>query len=257
MSIVEFRRLISLIRWFTNWREIYSGLAIGAELPPLQLRNRLILHHRPDDLVMMQIGEVLGGKSYRRFITEQHAGTMIDIGANIGIVSLDWATRIADVHVHAYEPNPETFAVLAKNVEANRLSHRITLHPEAVGRETGVMRFYASRSSMLTSAYQGNEGVFAEFRAAMVPLDEVAARATGPIGLLKIDVEGAEGDMLEGASCATLARIQQVAIEYHDQIVSGVRARCEAVLTNAGFRRLAIEPQLSVPGAGILYAMRQ
>ena len=102
---------------------------------------------------MMQIGEVLGGKSYRKFVIEPHAGNMIDIGANIGIVSLDWTTRIANVHVHAYEPNPETFAVLLKNVEANRLSHRITLHCEAVGRETGVMRFSASHSSMLTSAY--------------------------------------------------------------------------------------------------------
>jgi Methyltransferase FkbM domain len=118
------------------------------------------------------------------------------------------------------------------------------------------MRFYASRSSMLTSAYQRNEGV-GEFSTAMIPLDEVVARVAGPVELLKIDTEGAEGDVLEGASSATLARIRQVTIEYHDHLVPGVRARCENVLAAAGFARQVVEPQASVPGAGMLYATRQ
>ena len=52
---------------------------------------------------------------------------------------------------------------------------------------------------------------------------------------VKIDAEGAEVEMLESASDATLAAIDEMALEYHDSIVPDARARCEAVLTRAGF----------------------
>ena len=52
---------------------------------------------------------------------------------------------------------------------------------------------------------------------------------------VKIDAEGAEVEMLESASAAALAAIGEIALEYHDSIVPDARARCEAVLTRAGF----------------------
>jgi hypothetical protein len=52
---------------------------------------------------------------------------------------------------------------------------------------------------------------------------------------VKIDAEGAEVEMLEAASDAALAAIGEIALEYHDSIVPDARARCEAVLTRAGF----------------------
>jgi hypothetical protein len=88
MTVVELRRLVSMIRWFTNWREVYSGLLPAPSCRPFNCGTRSSSTIRPGDLVMMQIGKVLGGKSYRKVIIEPPAGTMIDIGANIGVVSL-------------------------------------------------------------------------------------------------------------------------------------------------------------------------
>jgi hypothetical protein len=99
------------LRWFRNWRAVWRYRASPWDLPSLHLRRGFTLHHRPNDLALMQIAEVMAGKCYRRCMKEPRSGTVIDIGANIGVVTLDWATRLEGVRVHAYEPHPETYAV--------------------------------------------------------------------------------------------------------------------------------------------------
>jgi hypothetical protein len=68
-----------------------------------------------------------------------------------------------------------------------------------------------------------------------ISLDRAIARTGTEQVAVKIDAEGAEVDMLESAADATLAAIAEIALEYHDSIVPNARARCEAVLTRAGF----------------------
>ena len=78
---------------------------------------------------------------------------MIDLGANIGVVTLDWATRLKGVTIHAYEPHPATLAILAANVSENRLAQRVRIYNEAVGRATGTLVLRTFWRSVLTSAY--------------------------------------------------------------------------------------------------------
>jgi hypothetical protein len=68
-----------------------------------------------------------------------------------------------------------------------------------------------------------------------VSLDHAIKRTGSQYVAVKIDAEGAEVEMLESASDAALAAIGEIALEYHDSIVPHARARCEAVLTRAGF----------------------
>jgi FkbM family methyltransferase len=64
-----------------------------------------------------------------------------------------WATRLRGVHVHAYEPHPETCAMLALNIEKNRLSQRVTAYREAVGRSNGTEVLRNSPASVNNTAY--------------------------------------------------------------------------------------------------------
>lgn len=68
-----------------------------------------------------------------------------------------------------------------------------------------------------------------------ISLDRAITRTGSEQVAVKIDAEGAEVEMLESASDTALAAIGEIALEYHDSIVPDARARCEAVLTRAGF----------------------
>ena len=201
-----------------------------------------------------QFAEVFLLKAYRQFIKEPQHGVMVDIGANIGVVSLDWASRLPHVRIHAYEPHPATFAVLSENVAANHLDPRMTIRQQAVCRQAGTLTLRSvAEGSMSTTAYNSSNETVDEFTVSTVSLDEVIERcaADGPVRLVKIDTEGAEADILEGARRETLGAIEQFVLEYHNFLCPDALARCEHVLTGAGFK-CVVRP--IKPGLGILYA---
>lgn len=251
------RTLASIVAWFHNWDEIWRCYRRGAELPPLRFRRGFILRHRPEDQVLLQFYEVFRDKNYRRYIAEHRRRTIVDIGANIGVVTLDWMTRFPKIRINAYEPHPATYAMLRANIEANGLAPRITTYREAVGGRMGMIVLRAGGPSMETTAYGvgATARVLEEFSVPMVGLDQVVERCIGdgPVALTKIDAEGAEADILEGARLETLQRISQFVIEYHDNLCPDALARCQRVLASAGFR-CATRPAMT--GQGLLYAWR-
>ena len=250
--------LASTVIQLQNWREVWPFLRhhpTRTELPSLRFRRGLILRHRPEDVAGGQYYDVFRHKIYRQYISEPRRGAMVDIGANVGMVSLDWATRLPHVRVHAYEPHPDTFAMLAKNVAANRLLERVICHQQAVGRGTGMLTFHTAGESVLTTASKDHAGnATGEFIASSVSIDEVIERCAqdGPVGLVKIDTEGAEADILEGARPQTLKAIRQFVIEYHEALCEHALSRCKRVLANSGFHCIT---RPMGPTMGLLYAM--
>ena len=66
-----------------------------------------------------------------------------------------------------------------------------------------------------------------------------ALRTRWPLELVKIDTEGAEADILEGARPQTLKAIRQFVIEYHDALCSDELCSMRARIGNAGFHCIA------------------
>jgi FkbM family methyltransferase len=250
------RTLGRMMRWLSNWREVWSAYRVDLPPPPLRFRDGFTLHHGRLDSPVSMLHEVFGDRHYSRHVRNPSEGVLIDIGANIGAVTLDWASRSGRLHVHAYEPNPQTNDVLRHNVEANGLNDRVTVHPEAVGREPGRLRLWTNVSSVVSTAY-GDGPPAPEAVATDVPLvdlNEVVRRAGGrPIELLKIDTEGGEADALEGATPETLGALRQVVLEYHDTLCPDASGRCRRVLERAGFRCL-VRPLNA--NHGLIYARR-
>jgi hypothetical protein len=62
----------------------------------------------------------------RRFFSQLPLvdGTVLDVGANLGIVSVILARRFADRVIYAFEPNPTTYAALQDNLALNPLRQR-------------------------------------------------------------------------------------------------------------------------------------
>jgi FkbM family methyltransferase len=250
------RTLFRMIRWLSNWKAVWSAYRAGLPLPSLQFRSGLTLHHGPHDSPIALLHEVFGERQYRRHLSSPIEGVMIDLGANIGAVTLDWARRSRPLRIHAYEPNPSTNRMLRHNVEANGLASRVTVYDEAVGRDSGELRLWTNVNSMTTTGYsEAPPAVTAvPMSVPLIDLNEVVRRAGGgPVALLKIDTEGAEADTLEGASPATLQAIKQVILEYHTGLCPDATARCKQALEQAGFRCL-VRPTNA--HHGLIYAWR-
>jgi FkbM family methyltransferase len=127
---------------------------------------------------------------------------LVDVGANIGYYSLMGARIVGPTGaVHAFEPNESIRNRLSGNVQLNGFQN-VVVHREAVTKQTGTVRFYKS-------AWSENSGISSiipsyglEEQGEDVPcvtLDDFAATlGARRIDLLKIDVEGAELDVIAG-----------------------------------------------------------
>jgi FkbM family methyltransferase len=129
----------------------------------------------------------------------------VDAGANIGYTASILGARLgSDGLVLCFEPHPQVFASLKTNVagwEKNSRCAKFELHQKALGSHNGVARlvtndwFNTNRgTARISTEKQDDER---ELPVEMVRLDEVA-KDRGEIGVLKIDVEGAELGVLRG-----------------------------------------------------------
>jgi FkbM family methyltransferase len=118
--------------------------------------------------------------------------TVFDLGANVGYYTL-LAAKLARLgQVVAFEPEPRNAAFLRSNIAANRCQN-VSIHELAIAATTGVAKFkFGSGSGTGALAAEGTLAV------KTVKLDEFVATSGLRPTHLKIDVEGAEIDVLRG-----------------------------------------------------------
>ena len=85
--------------------------------------------------VFHEIYESLQYERHADFIP-QSGWTVFDVGANIGVFTVLQATQGA--RVYSFEPNPDLYSRLSRNVAANKLSDCVRLFPTALGDERGM-----------------------------------------------------------------------------------------------------------------------
>lgn len=120
----------------------------------------------------------------------------LDVGANIGVTSIAAAKIFPDCRVYGFEPSPSTFGFLARNVAHNRCPNVRPL-PLALGSALGVERFEESPNS--AQRHLGGTGSEGSPLVKVTTLDEFAQTEALNPGFIKIDTEGFELEVLEGA----------------------------------------------------------
>lgn len=140
------------------------------------------------------------------------AGSIIDVGANVGLVSLLLARRYPDTVIAAFEPNPTTFAALGSNISRNRANH-VTAYQLALADKVGSVMFDTDPIKRGTASITADNTANSQAVPATT-LDAFATeRGLARIGLLKIDVEGFETLVLAGAK-HVLAEVRPSAIYF-------------------------------------------
>jgi FkbM family methyltransferase len=153
----------------------------------------------------------------------------VDVGANVGYFTGLLAGRVREVI--ALEPNPLLLEIVSENVD--RFGGSVTLLPWAASSWTGSAELH------LPADFAQNNGIATledcegdSYEVKTTRLEELTGDR--PVGLLKIDVEGHELAVLEGAR---LELVRDIIFEEHRPLPSPV----SAMLEGAGFEIRGIE----------------
>ena len=150
--------------------------------------------------------------------------TFIDIGANIGAYTLI-ASENPAATVAAFEPIPAAFAKLRRNLALNGRDQVQAINA-AVSARPGVLRMTCDGASTINHVVDADDAPAATVDVDVTTLDTVCARLGLVPSVIKIDVEGHEMQVLEGA-VASLPGCQACIIENGDtpEITAFLRAR--------------------------------
>ncbi len=123
------------------------------------------------------------------------SGVVLDVGANIGYYSLYTLPRAGAVH--AFEPDPRALPVLRLNLAAHSNAH---VHSVAIGNRIGKSSFILEPNSEVShladsSTHLGGNRCGVD----VTTIDHFVAEKDLRITGIKIDVEGADLDVIEGA----------------------------------------------------------
>lgn len=134
----------------------------------------------------------------------------IDVGANIGNHTSIFAKHFS--HVHSFEPNPHTYKILAFNAG---FEDNVTVYNLGLSNENGnltlseVVSNYGASSVVYVK--EGSNNIQIEVR----KLDDFYDAING-VGLIKIDVEGMEYQVLSGALKIINRDCPVIIFEQHD-----------------------------------------
>jgi FkbM family methyltransferase len=150
--------------------------------------------------------------------TDRPDPLIVDCGANIGMAVLFFKTQYPRARVIAFEPFPPAFQALKSNVEANRLAD-VEVHNKALAREAGALDFFFDESNP-GSLMMSVRPEWGHANKISVPAVRLSTYITSEVDFLKIDVEGAEQEIIADLVDAKKIRlVKSIAIEYHHHLV--------------------------------------
>jgi len=203
-----------LAAMFRKGIQVFGGHGIGKFYPMrvvseflfkhLKSDYGLVLGHRmfldPNDSLRLSVRGIYEPLETELVQKEVRPGDVaVDVGANIGYYTLILARCVGPSgHVFAFEPCPENFVLLKKNVEVNGYRN-VTLVQKAVSNTVGKDRLHLSDVRPGDhSLYDFGDG-HRSIEVDVTTLDEYFKDYSGKVSFIKTDTQGADSRVIEGA----------------------------------------------------------
>ncbi|WP_019832340.1 FkbM family methyltransferase [Sphingomonas sp. PR090111-T3T-6A] len=205
--------------YFRSLYENNFGVRLEGDAVVLSKDGMSFFARSRDDLTF--IGEILFENTYN--ILSSRDTCLIDIGMNIGLATLSFASKPEVKEVHSFEPFPETFERARKNLGLNpALMAKIHAYNIGISDRNWSGEILAATTSdsgaRSTLSVAGGRPTFMELRDAgdtLRPIIE-SARANGRSVVLKVDCEGSEFAIFESLDRAGLFdKIDGFMVEWH------------------------------------------
>jgi FkbM family methyltransferase len=164
--------------------------------------------------------ELIPTGSYEKHITNlfknviRPGDVVLDVGANIGYYTIIAAEIVGKQgRVYAFEPSPNNYLFLTKNVAINGFENVTTLR-KAVSEKTGYAKLFYDDGNLGKHSFSSDnisgDGRFANV--ATVSLDDMFSNKK--VDVIKIDIEGAEGLLVTGAKKLLRKKDLKVFLEF-------------------------------------------
>ena len=164
---------------------------------------------------------------------------ILDIGAATGSFTVPSCVAFPEARVVAFEPSQRQRILLRRNVGLNGFANRVSIEPFGFWKNEAQLSFrtHGDISSLKAVSALPAELVFGE-RVRVMTLD-AWFRQSGltHVDLIKMDVEGAEIEILEGAA-ATLAKTAPMLViqAYHVRAGKRTFETCKSMLEALGYQ---------------------
>lgn len=160
---------------------------------------------------------------------------IFDIGANIGYTALLTNIQGKTEKLLLIDPNPQALSIAAKNLILNNLAGNCTFLASFVSNQIGTeIPFFTVGSGAAGSMYKGHAKSAAAlgsiFLVPTITIDELVTRYGWQPDLVKIDVEGAESLVLQGAAQLASAQHTTFMVEMHSPPELSMRKNAEQIL---------------------------
>ena len=245
----------------TRWFERATSGLRGKRRPAPTLLKRaheFVLDHLPGDHLVSTLpgGERIRAtaryrqlswnpEEYRAIRTAVRPGdVVIDAGANVGSYTLLFAIWAgAEGRVFAFEPAPDAREGLRRHVELNGLADRVEIGPFALSSMVGSVRFHVDGASGTNAIAVASDRAAA--RAIEVETTTIDAFCEGHRlrpDVVKIDVEGAELDVIKGARQVLARPGVHAFVEFHPRVWPSRDMTPDAIRAELAAQRLIPEP---------------
>jgi FkbM family methyltransferase len=205
------------------------------------LANGYKISYRNDSELEVIYDDIFAKNTYF-FRSESPEPYIIDCGGHIGLALLYFKILYPLSRIATFEPNPETFSLLERNIVQNDLKG-IEAFNMALSRDSGNAILYVGEDFL--QAWDSTDTVEPDLWPNMDQYRSIAVRSTrlssyinGKVEFIKMDIEGAEYDVLE-ESKARMRSVGAITLEYHQNERNLAARKLEKtleLLSAAGFR---------------------
>ncbi len=189
------------------------------------------------------LGEYENPATLNKFISWLKPDTIFyDVGANVGYHSLLVNSIIHNGRIYAFEPMPFVRAIFEKHIQLNRSrigKNNISVLPIAISNEAKEVEFSNDPMHRDGNTYIPESYVFKAtgdtIKVRCQSIDGLIAEGYQIPHIIKIDVEGAEYDVLLGARKTLEQHHPYILLATHDCHLPGVQQKCVDFLRELGY----------------------
>jgi FkbM family methyltransferase len=255
-----FKNFIIVVFTINNWWLYYLDYIGMVKKPSMifRLRNKKIFYATPgqDDGVI--ISEIWGNNVYENPpLKIDKDDTVVDIGAHKGYFATYASAKASKGNVYAFEPIPNNFALLKKNISVNRCKN-VYVYSFGIAKKKGKIYLYenpnnSSGFTLVKEAFKDFSVTVKSTSIKVISLKDVFTRCKiKKIDFLKMDCEGAEFEILLNTPSYLFNKINKISMEYHQLHTFRIKTLINFLKKN-GYN---IKTDSSQGVIGMLYAHR-
>ena len=168
-------------------------------------------------------------------------GTILDVGANIGLSVIALSLAAPSARIIAFEPSPVNLKYLRRNIDANGIKN-VTIVEKAVSDNRGELLFHeassGSGSHVFSSSHIGSGA--GTISVEKTTIDDSIVDLSSPVSLIKIDVEGHEPNVLAGASRTIVRDSPLIFMEFNSWCLTAMGGHNPATFARAIWNHFSV-----------------